>query len=544
MTDVFVSLFDVPETRDPRDRRVVVRWAACCKVVVHVIEGSRFRLRPRLFWCVDTMESSAHRADVAAALVVGALVGYHWPQICRSVASWTRREDESSKARTLNRRLQYFCDAQSISYRNTDPLMAMKMSMQYVYDDQGQAYLDTRNNVGHVGWSHPHVVRAVQAQTALCNSNSRYLHPKRTALAEKLLSHFPEELSVVFFVNSGSEANDLALRLARAHTGNHGAVVVDHAYHGHTVATMSLSPYKYEHVGGEAYQVPWVKKAMCPCMYRGQHRDLPVREAAEAYAEDVRRACAESEDGKVAAFFIESGMSVAGVILPPPGYLAACYQHVRAAGGVCVADEVQTGFGRFGESFWGFEQQRVVPDIVTVGKPFGNGFPLAAVVTTPAIARSFTNGLEYFNTFGGNPVACAAGLAVLETIEREGLQEHAKNIGRHFYRKVRSIMADPSSPASRFFGDIRGSGLFLGIELVKSQDTRDPATMETSILCSRLKAEHKILTSIDGPMNNVLVIKPPMCFSIADADRLLDAMVTILPTIDAAATSAYVHTPT
>ena len=544
MTDVFVSLFDVPETRDPCDRRVVVRWAACCKVVVHVIEGGRFRLRPRLFWCVDTMESSAHRADVAAALVVGALVGYHWPQICRSVASWTRREDESSKARTLNRRLQYFCDAQSISYRNTDPLMAMKMSMQYVYDDQGQAYLDTRNNVGHVGWSHPHVVRAVQAQTALCNSNSRYLHPKRTALAEKLLSHFPEELSVVFFVNSGSEANDLALRLARAHTGNHGAVVVDHAYHGHTVATMSLSPYKYEHVGGEAYQVPWVKKAMCPCMYRGQHRDLPVREAAEAYAEDVRRACAESEDGKVAAFFIESGMSVAGVILPPPGYLAACYQHVRAAGGVCVADEVQTGFGRFGESFWGFEQQRVVPDIVTVGKPFGNGFPLAAVVTTPAIARSFTNGLEYFNTFGGNPVACAAGLAVLETIEREGLQEHAKNIGRHFYRKVRSIMADPSSPASRFFGDIRGSGLFLGIELVKSQDTRDPATMETSILCSRLKAEHKILTSIDGPMNNVLVIKPPMCFSIADADRLLDAMVTILPTIDAAATSAYVHTPT
>jgi len=213
--------------------------------------------------------------------------------------------------------------------------------MQHVVDDQGTQFLDTRNNVGHVGWQHPHVVRAIQKQASLCNANSRYLHPKRALLAEKLLAHFPKAKEwCVFFVNSGSEANDLALRLARTHTKNYDAIVVDRAYHGHTQATLALSPYKYEHVGGESYQEDWVQKVICPDTYRGKYCDLEPKQAAIEYAKDVQRACSRSNE-KIAAFFIESGMSVAGVILPPPGYLKACYEHVRKEGGVCIADEVQ-----------------------------------------------------------------------------------------------------------------------------------------------------------------------------------------------------------
>ena len=228
-----------------------------------------------------------------------------------------------------------------------------------------------------------------------------------------------------------------------------------------------------------------------------------------------------------------------------------CYEHVRAAGGVCVADEVQTGFGRFGSSFWGFEQQGVVPDIVTIGKPFGNGFPLAAVVATRAVAESFANGLEYFNTFGGNPVACAAGLAVLETVEREGLQAHAAEVGAHLMGRMRreamgSGGGGGASDGALFcVGDVRGSGLFIGIEFVRDAQTRAPATLETSLLCSRLKdAPHRILTSIDGRHDNVIVIKPPMCFGKKDADTLVDAIMEIMPTITEEDVRRATHTST
>lgn len=285
------------------------------------------------------------------------------------------------------------CAAQSISYANTDPLMMVRAKGTRMYDERGRCFLDTRNNVCHVGHAHPAVVRAVAAQAAAINTNTRYLHPNLVHLAELLLSKCPAPLAKVFFVNSGSEANDLAIRLARAHTGNRGMVVVDHAYHGHTVEVINVSPYKFAHKCGPG-KAPHVQVVNAPDVYRGKHRG---GDAAHRYAEQVHEACGrcvESGDG-VGAFFVESGMSVAGVIVPPSGYLAECYATVRSHGGLCVADEVQVGFGRFGSSFWGFESQGVVPDVVTLGKPFGNGMPLGAVITTEAVAASFANGLEY-----------------------------------------------------------------------------------------------------------------------------------------------------
>ena len=512
------------------------------------------------------MNSTDTNLTYLSVLLTGVIIGANYQRIISFLRPITTTTTTTSaptlKQTTLRQRLKHFCNAQSISYQNTEPLMALQTSMQYVIDDQGTKFLDSRNNVGHVGWQHPQVVRAIQEQTALCNANSRYLHPKRGMLAEKLLSHFPAELCVVFFVNSGSEANDLALRLARTHTTHHDAIVVDRAYHGHSNATLALSPYKYEHTGGEMYRAEWVYKVACPDMYRGEFSQLQPTQAAIEYAKEIKQACQESNTAgkKIAAFFIESGMSVAGVILPPPTYLKECYAHVRKAGGVCIADEVQTGFGRFGSSYWGFQQQNVVPDIVTIGKPFGNGFPLAAVVCSQKIADSFTNGLEYFNTFGGNPVACAAGLAVLNVIESEKLQQHALVVGKHFKQRLKemgaqSMGAHPGGEGGggvkveveeegMFIGDVRGCGLFIGIEFVRNRTTKEPATAETSILCSRLKSISNILTSIDGRYNNVIVIKPPMCFTVEDADRLMDAMVAIVPTITKGDVATFVHTPT
>ena len=273
----------------------------------------------------------------------------------------------------------------------------------------------------------------------------------------------------------------------------------------------------------------------CPDTFRGLHRGP---DAAEQYASTVTEACKAA--GSVAAFFVESGMSVGGVILPPRGYLQAAYSVVRQAGGICVADEVQVGFGRFGDFFWAFEEQGVVPDIVTIGKPFGNGMPLAAVVTTKAVSDAFHNGLEYFNTFGGNPVCCAAGLSVLEVIREEKLQDNAAKVGKYICEQIRQL-----STKHELIGDVRGRGLFIGIEFVRNPETLEPATAETSEICSRMKSEHKILMSIDGPHDNVLVIKPPMCFSLTDADRMVRAMRKILSTLVGPVAGQHVaHTPT
>jgi 4-aminobutyrate aminotransferase-like enzyme len=324
----------------------------------------------------------------------------------------------------------------------------------------------------------------------------------------------------VYLVNSGSEANELALRLARAHTNRTNVVVVDCAYHGNTSAMIDLSPYKFDGPGGRGSPV-WVHKVPMPDVYRGNHRS---EYAATQYAREVSRAAtriAENEDG-LAAFFCESAVSCGGQIILPPGYLREAYASVRNAGGVCVADEVQTGFGRAGTHFWMFETQDVVPDIVTLGKPIGNGHPLGAVVTTPEIAASFANGMEYFNTFGGNPVSCATGLAVLDVIRDEELQQNALEVGEYLKEQL-CLLHDRHV----LIGDVRGQGLFVGIELVRDRDTLEPADREATELIERMK-DRGILLSTDGPFHNVIKIKPPLVFSAKDAEVLVSGLDSVL----------------
>eukprot|EP00931_Biecheleriopsis_adriatica_P105615 TRINITY_DN80177_c0_g1_i1.p1 TRINITY_DN80177_c0_g1~~TRINITY_DN80177_c0_g1_i1.p1 ORF type:complete len:468 (-),score=104.06 TRINITY_DN80177_c0_g1_i1:32-1414(-) len=455
------------------------------------------------------------------------------PKRTRTEQSFKEEAKSLSKEEILRLRQKHFCGAQSVSYANTDPLLILRGKGSQLFDERGNAYLDTRNNVCHVGHAHPRVAAAVAEQVSELNTNTRYLHPNICLLAKRLTETFPKGsgLEVCFFVNSGSEANDLAVRLAFARTASRDIVVVDHGYHGHTQQVIEISPYKFDHKGGEGAK-PNIHKVPCPDTFRGPHQGV---DAGEKYAAMVADACRAAPGGQVAAFFVESGMSVGGVILPPKGYLQAAYQAVRAAGGICVADEVQVGFGRFGDYFWAFEQQDVFPDVVTMGKPFGNGMPLAAVVTTQEVAKAFHNGLEYFNTFGGNPVCCAAGLAVLDILRDERLQEHAAVVGKY----IRDRLQDMAKRHS-LIGDVRGRGLFIGIEFVRSRTTLEPATNETSEICARMKDEHNILMSIDGPHDNVLVMKPPMCFSQGDTDTVLAALDKVMGSLK----GTYSHTPT
>jgi len=394
--------------------------------------------------------------------------------------------------------------------------------MQYLYDDTGRAYLDVYNNVPLVGHSHPRVVRAAQEQLALLNTNTRYLHDNVNRYAERLTQKLPEPLRVCFFVNSGSEANELALRLARAHTRREDVIVLEQAYHGHTNTLIDISPYKFNGPGG-CGKKSWVHVAPLADDYRGLYR-REDKEAGRKYAghveEILQRAHAESR--RIAAYIAETLPSVGGQIVFPPGYLQEVYKHVRAAGAVCIADEVQVGFGRLGTHFWGFETQGAVPDIVVLGKPIGNAFPLAAVVTTKDIASSFANGMEFFSTFGGNPVACAVGLAVLDVLEEEKLQENALRVGTHLMRGLQKLQQRHA-----LIGDVRGSGLFLGVDLVVDRNTREAAPLQASYVVNRLR-ERGILTGTDGPFHNVIKLRPPLVFAEKDADLFVKTLDAIL----------------
>jgi len=408
----------------------------------------------------------------------------------------------------------------SISYQQ--PINAVRGWMQYLYDETGRAFLDVYNNVPIVGHSHPRVVQAAQAQLALLNTNTRYLHDNLTRYAERLTALMPDPLSVCFILNSASEANELALRLARTFTGNQHMIVLDAAYHGHTGGLIDISPYKFNGPGGSGPQ-PWVHIAPIPDDYRGPYkRDDPA--AGTKYASHVGAITERLQalGQGIAAFIAETLPSVGGQIVFPPGYLAEAYRYVRAAGGLCIADEVQVGFGRLGTHFWGFETQNVVPDIVVLGKPIGNGFPLAAVVTTPEIAAAFDNGMEFFSTFGGNPVACAAGLAVLDVLRDEQLQAHALRVGTRLLAGLRELIE-----RHPIVGDARGSGLFLGLELVRNRSTLAPAPAAASYLVNRLR-DCGILAGTDGPYHNVIKIRPPLPFNAADADLLLATLDELL----------------
>ncbi len=397
------------------------------------------------------------------------------------------------------------------------PLMLVEGKAQYVFDEQGRRYLDALGGIVtiSVGHCHPKVVEAAGRQNALLqHSTTIYLHPNIVEYAEKLAAKMPGDLNVCYFVNSGSEANDLALLIARVYTGNYDVIALRNSYHGGNASGMGLTAHRTW-----KFNVPHsfgVHHAISPDPYRGSWgRDDP--DAGYKYAADIKSLIDHATSGDVAAFIAESIQGVGGCVVFPENYLSRAYEHVWAAGGVCIADEVQTGFGRTGSHYWGFETQNVIPDIVTMAKGIGNGTPLAAVVTTPKIASTLTQRL-HFNTFGGNPVVCAQGAAVLDVIDREKLQTNALKIGNHILAGLERL-----KEKHNLIGDVRGKGLLLGIELVKDRATKEPATAECGQVLENCR-DMGLLLGKGGLYGQTIRFSPPMCVHQQDADFLLDVL--------------------
>ncbi|MBS1573836.1 MAG: aminotransferase class III-fold pyridoxal phosphate-dependent enzyme [Bacteroidetes bacterium] len=431
----------------------------------------------------------------------------------RRACGFTGLINENDYSVLLNERKEHIGRNLSTSYQSK--LKIEKGALQYLYDDKGNTWVDCVNNPSHVGHCHPVVVKRMQKQIATLNTNSRYLHSAIIEYARRLTATLPPALSVCYFTNSGSEANDLAVRMARHFTKQKDIIVLDHAYHGTSTVAMEMSPYKFDGKGGFG-QMPWIHKALNPDLYRGPY-NYEDKDAGKKYALDVQRIIdlLKKDNKRPAVFICETLLGVGGQIPLPPGYLSKVYEYVRAAGGICIADEVQVGFGRTGDKFWGFGLQDVIPDIVVLGKPIGNGHPLAAVIVTNEIADAFNNGMEYFNTYGGNPVSMVTGLAVLDVIQQEEMQQHAKETGEYLMEGLKKLMN--KYPV---IGDVRGHGLFIGAEMVTSRETKEPALSEINQLVEIVKSKGYLL-STDGPLHNVLKIKPPLTFNKQNADELL-----------------------
>lgn len=427
-------------------------------------------------------------------------------------------DNRIKKRKITELRSRHNSNALSISYQN--PLHIVRGFSQYLYDMDGKRYLDAVNNVPIVGHSHPRVIRALTKQASVLNTNTRYLQEVLVLYTEKLLSYFPSPLEVCFFVNSGSEANELALRLATVYTSRDDFIVLDHAYHGNTNSTISISPYKFNSKGGKG-KPSNVHIVPMPYPYRGKYQG---EDTGSKYAEEVILLVQHLQQvgSPLAAFIAESLPGVGGQIVIPPNYFPDVYKSVRESGGVCIADEVQVGFARMGTHYWGFETYGVVPDIVTLGKPIGNGHPMGAVITTREIANAFANGMEFFSTTGGNTVSMAVGLAVLNIIEDNNLQKNSQLVGEYLINKLTEIGTN-----SFIIGDVRGKGLFIGIEFVKDKLTKIPAPELTTYIVEQMK-ERGVLLSADGPDHNVIKIKPPLVFSIADADALISNLTSVL----------------
>jgi 4-aminobutyrate aminotransferase-like enzyme len=425
-----------------------------------------------------------------------------------------------SREDSLSKRLKITGHNLSLGYK--EPLKIVRGQMQYLFDDKGRKYLDAYNNVPHVGHCHPEVVEAAHEQMKTLNTNTRYLSDHFNDYAEALSATMPEELDTCFFLNSASEANELALRLSRAFTGNKDTIVTESAYHGNTTTLIDISPYKHEGPGGLGAP-DWVHKVPVVDTYRGIYTDKDP-EAVNKYALSVKNVIddIEASGKKLSAFIAETYPSVGGQIIVPKGYLSKAYQYVRDAGGLCVADEVQTCYGRIGTDFYAFEEQGVVPDIVVLGKPIGNGHPLAAVVTRQEIANRFNNGMEFFSTFGGSTLSCVVGRKVLEVTQKEKLQSHALAVGEKLLEGFEKL-----KNKYQIIGDVRGSGFFLGIELVRNRDTLEPAGAEATDISNALK-DAGILIGTDGPYHNVLKIRPPMPFDNSNAEELLNSLDEIL----------------
>jgi 4-aminobutyrate aminotransferase-like enzyme len=405
----------------------------------------------------------------------------------------------------LNLRSKHLGPSLSVSY--DEPLYIVRGEGQYLFDAKGNRYLDCVNNIQHVG--HYHL--SAQQQYKKLNTNTRYLDETIVNYAKDITSTLPDGLEVCFFANSGSEANDLALRLVRQFTGNKATIVLDGAYHGNLFSLIEISPYKHNGPGGNGAP-DFVYTLPIPDSFRGKYRG---EDCGEKYAQEVQSAINEiqKKGKKVSTFIAEALMGCGGQLILPKGFLKRAFDLVRAAGGVCIADEIQIGFGRVGSHFWGFETDGVVPDIVTMGKSMGNGHPLSAVVTTREIADSFNNGMEYFNSFGGNPVSCAVGQAVLDVIKEEGLQENALEVGSYLLNQLKNLQNQHD-----LIGEVRGRGLFIGIELVK--DELVPVASEAQTIVNQMK-DKELLLSTDGSDHNVIKIKPPLVFNKKNADELV-----------------------
>jgi len=442
-------------------------------------------------------------------------------------------EERITKERTSQLRKKHIGPSCKLFFKS-DPLKIVSAKGQYMYDENNTSYLDCINNVCHVGHCHPDVVKAGQDQMAVLNTNSRFLHDNLVLYAERLCDTFPGKLSVAYLVNSGSEANDLALRMAHQHTGNQDVITLDHAYHGHVISLIDISPYKFNKPGGAGCP-KYTSVAPVPDVYRGKHwaSQHPGEDMGKIYAKDVDDIIANlaNKGRKPSAFIAESLQSCGGQIIFPDSYLREVYKSVRAAGGIVIADEVQVGFGRVGTHMWAFQTygEDLVPDIVTLGKPMGNGHPIAAVITTPEIAASFgATGVEYFNTYGGNPVSCAVGNAVLDVIEKEKLMQHAVTVGEILLEGAKKL-----GEKYDIVGDVRGRGMFVGIDLVKDRKTREPHTAAAQHVLTRFKEEHILLQS-DGPHNNVLKFKSPLAFSQDNAATFLQTLDKVLAEISSA----------
>ncbi len=423
-----------------------------------------------------------------------------------------------SKGEIHKLRKKYLSPSLSLSYNH--PIHIVRGKGQYLYDEKGTKYLDGVNNIQHIGHSNPRVTEAANKQLKKLNTNTRYLDETIINYSEALLKKLPENLNKFFFTNSGSESNDLALRLAREYTSSNQTLVLDGAYHGHLTSLIDISPYKYNGPGGSGAP-DYVHSAPIPDSFRGIHRG---EESGELYVNEIQKILhkLQSENKTISTFIAESIMGCGGQLIPPKGFLSGTYNLIRDNNGICIADEVQIGFGRLGEKFWGFETQEVVPDIVTLGKSIGNGHPLSLVVTTSSIAEKFNNGMEYFNSYGGNPVSCAIGHAVLKVIDEEDLQARSKKVGK----ELKSMLLDIKKHYD-IIGDIRGMGLFIGVELIDNKRNLEPNSKAAISIVNTMK-DHGILLSVDGPEKNVIKIKPPMVFNRKNAAFLVEKLDIVL----------------
>ncbi len=455
---------------------------------------------------------------------------YLWAALCPNPAALMNLPDAkvayipTDKSEILAKRRAHFGNNLRLSY--ADPVMLVRGWQHHLFDEWGRPYLDAYNNVPHVGHAHPRIQAVAADQLSRMNSNTRYLHPAQTEFAEKILSKLPAPFEVCFFVNSGTEANELALRLARAHTGAKGMVTPDHGYHGNTTGAIDISAYKFNAPGGVGPS-DWVELVEVADDYRGSFgRDDPDRAAKFAGLVDGAIARLHDNGHGLAGFIAETFPSVGGQIIPPAGYLKSVYSKIRAAGGVCIADEVQTGLGRLGAYYFAFEQQNALPDIVVLGKPIGNGHPMGVLVTTRAIADSFAKGPEFFSTFGGSTLSCRIGKEVLDIVDNEGLQENARRQGARLLDGLRELQKKHA-----VIGDVRGIGLFVGVELVKDPASRQEGTKIASYVKDRMRAK-RILLGSEGPKDNILKIRPPLTITGEDVEMLLTTLDQILAELD------------